>query len=451
MQTASNINFQVLIDNSDACKACPKGHKFDLEAAVGQLYQNKPDHPDFQDLVREIDKVYPGNRAIVSKSRDHIFLVCKAPVNVPLCLGVVDVSVKAFAKGGFGKVYPVQMINSDVELVLKLSRKNRNKKETKYAPLKAYYRELAAREDLKKERKMMEYICKKADDKTGLNCDVIGRVNYANQKGIFIKKYDMDGSEFASSRPDQDKCTWVILDLVKGMSTLHRLKILHRDLKLANVLIKNGSGEDFEAVISDFGNAIHFEDLFTKNQPYPTLRDIVGAGTRHWTSGFLVDKLLDNLRDLKNYKYGSEQYDIIVYDIKDLLIKYDEFSMSLIIYRLATGCMPPFQSYSDGDYFEFDEGLTSEDQYNLVDQMIDEVYRKSCFACSLEDAKGITDWFIDFFTQGLAFNGNRPYPSDDEDAAKSIATIDSSDTEFSDNKHVRKKKRYNSGSYAIHS
>lgn len=305
-----------------------------------------------QDLKEKIDSLEHGVHSIVWG--DRIYFISKSHDN-PLYLGVANLAGKAFAKGGFGKVYDVG--SSDLELVFKLSRKR----------IKAN-RGLIASQDLCLEHKIMRYIAENAADHTGLNCKTSGLVFYKYQIGVFLEKFEFNGIGYLATSPSIQSRLEVIDQIFKGIETLHRLNIVHRDLKLENTLIKGSI-----AVISDFGNAYKVESLFKEKRPYPEVSYILGKGTKRSISAILAFTMQNELKLIKTHPFGSEEYVRISSKVVRLIKLSDQFSMALQAFMLCTGLVPPFKSYKKNEYLRFEEKLTKEERVELFEEMCDAV------------------------------------------------------------------------------
>lgn len=347
---------------------------------------------------------------------DHIIYVSKPEdVNEPIILGIANVAQKSFAKGGFGKVYDVDLINSDTPLVLKLSRKKLKSKgvDGRLIPLNPEERKLVAergssrgsiaKKDLIKEYQMMHFIKNNPSHSEGLFCDAYAFVTYKNQCGLFLKKCDFDGSYFSLLQPSSEYLLDVTQQICRGFDNLSKLKILHRDIKIENTLFEvtqdSNDELDFTAVISDFGGACFYKDLFDKN-PYPTLTEVLGNGTKRNISFQIAYDINEKLMALRKFDVESEKYNEIANEILKLMVRNDEFSLSILLYRLWTGAEPPFLSYANDDFMKFDSGLTKEGKLMVLEQMELEIY-SNCQSLQQDESKIIVDLIMGFFEVGL--------------------------------------------------
>ena len=53
----------------------------------------------------------------------------------------------------------------------------------------------------------------------------------------------------------------IALDIVKGIEFMHSMKLIHRDIKSANIVMSN----DYHAFITDFGNSKFINDIYHYN------------------------------------------------------------------------------------------------------------------------------------------------------------------------------------------
>lgn len=313
-----------------------------------------------------------GNHPIVSG--DKVYYISLEKENNPISLAIADLSTKSFAKGGFGKVYnDIRNINN-CEFIFKISRKkikgNLEEWNMKTASQQDYLIEsgslkgIVAKNNLISEHYVMQFIKDHSLDQTGLNCLSSRLVEYKNQVGFFIKKFDCDGVEYIQKKPKLSSCINIVNQLFKGLKTLHNLNFVHRDIKLENTLIK---GE--EGVISDFGNACSFDSIFTKEKPYPNIAHIMGCPTRRWVSLSIMQKIDSKLSELRVFEFESLNYKEVSFKIFNLLKSNDLFALSLSSYVMITKEIPPFKSFNNGVFFQFDQHLSSSDKTNLINQL----------------------------------------------------------------------------------
>lgn len=390
---------------------------YDEECPVDQLIRKlaisiTSEAQEFRDFIIHIP---PGRCTIEFK--DHIIYVSKPKIG-PMQLAIINIAEKAFAKGGFGKVYKADLINMKNPLVLKLSRKKLKSKDSKgdlisltkaekeIVSAKGSSRGADAKKGLTSEYKMMRYIKKNVSDSTGIICDALIHCTYKNQSGFFIKEFDFDGTKFSSHNPSTLSRNHFAHQICCGFLKLNELEILHRDIKLENTLLNIIPGqEEFlcEAGISDFGGACLVDDLFTENNPYPSFSSVLGSGTKCNTSYQIACDIDDKLEELKNHDVDSDLYNEITDEIKQLMVYNDEFSMGLMLYQLWTDASPPFLSYENDDYLRFDKNLNIEERQWVLDKIELEVY-SACLLLPEEEANHSVELVMDCLKSGLDIN-----------------------------------------------
>ncbi len=374
---------------------------------IKNLFAPTGNCPDVDDLKNRIDLLDAGSYCMTFD--DRIFFVYKSSKVETSCFGLVDLSKKSFAKGGFGKVYHVQAIGADVKLVFKLSRnKIKNRKDEVITTKERQRREdngtllgMEAKMELTKEVRMMQFIMNNAPNKTGLCCEVFAVTPYKNQLGVIVREFDCNGVDLLDDNPSIASRYSFMKQLFDGLRTLHEMNICHRDLKLENILINTKNGI---AVIADFGNACHFNSFFTSTDPYPKYEDLLGRGTKGATSSLIVKEIMSNLRVITLFPFGTDKYIEIASKIKQLLKCSDCFSMGLLYYGLSTGWLPPFQSIENNQFLDFDPESTADEQHQLIEEMSCKVSQVFSYLAK-DEADRAVEMVMNNVKMGLRFQG----------------------------------------------
>ena len=138
------------------------------------------------------------------------------------------------------------------------------------------------------------------------------------------------------SRFTEDICREIVGKIVKGLNDMHDYGVVHRDLKLQNVLI-HFKGRDADQKLSS-GEAGR-TDFFTKVDLLTQDFDIKLADLGF--SKFIGDSLQPNLTMCGTPLYMSPQ----IVQENDYSFKTDVWSLGAVFFELLTG-NPPFQSKS---------------------------------------------------------------------------------------------------------
>lgn len=120
-----------------------------------------------------------------------------------------------------------------------------------------------------------------------------------------VMEYMSDGSLYQMLQagtqlyPQQGK---IILDIALGMEHLHHHKVIHRDMKSPNILLKKNDNGEFSAKLCDFGLAIVQQEDTTQSQRF--------LGSVRWTApeGFQGKKYLSYASDV--YSFGVVVWEI---------------------------------------------------------------------------------------------------------------------------------------------
>lgn len=354
---------------------------------------------------------------------DHIVFVSKEGPDKILIAGIAKLGKKEyFAKGGFGKIYPLNWAETQgPPTVFKLSQKKLKPKDAKgkKIPISAQDREKAlnegtsrgnrAKKEIEREIAMIHFITENVGDPTGLNVECYGTISFKNQVGYFTKRYLCDGRVFANNNQPAESTFHFMSQVMRGMGTLHALNLVHRDIKLANMLVReNGKQLDLgggrtcpsiDAVITDFGNTKRLEDIFTRENPHPTLNQVIGNVTPSFVSARYSREIDQALFDIQRWDYDTFEYTAHVEFIHSILRENDNFALGIALYRLWTNKYPDFVSSQPNTNCELDPEI---DRVVKMNEMFQEVYAAS-FAVSVPDENTIAEYIIRLIEPGLEY------------------------------------------------
>lgn len=207
--------------------------------------------------------------------------------------------------GGMAEVYEVEDIGLGSRYALKLFTYERGREETARARFFAEGRLLAK---LDHPRLVRVYDLGE-DDETGRPYFVMDLVLGPEGRPHTLADADVAGA-------DEDQVAVWYEDLREGLAYIHANGILHRDLKLQNVLV----GPDGHAVLSDFGVAKIFD---------PELREKLGLS---------VEQTLIAVKDGQKAVMGSVGYMAPEIELGVAASKEsDYYSLGVIVFKLLTG------------------------------------------------------------------------------------------------------------------
>lgn len=346
---------------------------------------------------------------------NHLVLVRKVFPNNTI-VAIANVSKKAIALGGFGKIYSAKTLETNEKgIALKLSRKRLDRSLTneskQIASTTPTQRGILAKESIEYEIGIINYICKNTDIWTGLNVNMYGQVRYNDQIGYFTKRFEEDGHYFHIRLNPLESSYEFMVQISKGLETLHKINIVHRDLKLENTLVKkngniiNGTNSPSrDAVITDFGSALILDDLFNQTT-LPSLNKVFGNGTDAYVSKRYYIKVGEKLEKLKKFTPQDKKYNEIITEIKQILIKNDKFAMGISLYKLWVRKPPFFLSFRENRHFEFDKGSTEKQKSKILKEMYQELLSVT-YQLSLslsEKGESIALGIINPIREGLGF------------------------------------------------
>ncbi|CAD8056637.1 unnamed protein product [Paramecium sonneborni] len=206
---------------------------------------------------------------------------------------------KKIGKGSFASVYLAQRIEDGTKMAVKAFCKN------------AVYKEENGREGLINEIQIMRIL----DHPNLMKLYEV----YETQNSIYMCLELLEGDQlyglFKMKRTfNIQQIRSILKGLLEGLNYIHSMGIMHRDLKLENILFKEPENYD-SVVIADFGLATRVDQ-----KPY--------LYTKCGTPGFVAPEVI-NLKD-DSFSYGSV---------------CDMYSLGVILYILITG-QPVFKGKS---------------------------------------------------------------------------------------------------------
>ncbi len=158
------------------------------------------------------------------------------------------------------------------------------------------------------------------------------------QKKSFDVKNDLD-DPFS---PKDIGC--VMFDIVRGLRYLHKLKIIHRDLKTDNIFVNFGErGNIATAVIGDFDAA----KSLANQQVAKTF-----VGTSNYMSPeimrILITSKSDNIQTHYTEKTDIWSFGMVMYELLTLQLPYSSMSTMEANTNIQNGIRPPLPSPSSG-------------------------------------------------------------------------------------------------------
>ena len=256
-------------------------------------------------------------------------------------------NLKLISSGSFGEVYSAINIKEEKELCLKKINISKIKLIYEQNNLKDYQR------DLGNEIKILEMLS------YNKNCvEYYGNYDKNNEKIIVMEKCDNNLKEFIKQRGkglNTKEIKEKFLELNELFKIIQEKKIIHRDLKLENLLIKFKSKEktDYIIKLGDFGIG-KFKKEFTNS---------IYSGLKGTLETVAPEVLLEK----------KSSYNNIV----------DIFSLGIILYQLANNLKHPYEenpikliikysNYYEKDNLEikFDEEIKDNDFKDLVKKML---------------------------------------------------------------------------------
>jgi serine/threonine protein kinase len=141
----------------------------------------------------------------------------------------------------------------------------------------------------------------------------------------FLKPASLKEALSQDQKPDDIKYQ-LSLDIVSGLEAMHRLRIVHGDIKPDNVLVFREKNEKtpFCAKLSDFGVCVDMENPIKEL----TIEDY--AGTPAWLA-----------LEVRDWNGGNFQ--------PDIMLRFDSYSLGLILTSIFTKEGAPVNLHMDGE------------------------------------------------------------------------------------------------------
>ncbi|QCX38349.1 hypothetical protein FF125_07855 [Aureibaculum algae] len=187
--------------------------------------------------------------------------------------------------------------------------------------------------------------------------DAMGR---SSSYPVIIMEYASEGTlhDLIKTAPSQKVIDSIIQDILKGVDYLHSEGVIHRDLKLGNVLVSKNRKGKLIAKITDFGISRDVLEDQTINQSLTE-----GVGTPHYMSPEQFFKR----------KFGLDG---------EISERTDIWAIGVVIYRLLTGKLPFGDSNKDYEQIR-DAIVTYEPDYSSIPSR----YKKGLMSCFQKKAE----------------------------------------------------------------
>lgn len=108
---------------------------------------------------------------------------------------------------------------------------------------------------------------------------------------------------------NNELCKYILLNITNGLKFLHDLNIIHRDIKLNNILVSNTGPniKDFKIKISDLGFACMNPKDENKNLPIYLIKDLKEKWKKICgTPYYMAPEIIKNIGKEINYSYKSD-------------------------------------------------------------------------------------------------------------------------------------------------
>ncbi len=161
-----------------------------------------------------------------------------------------------------------------------------------------------SRSDFITEANRLRQLCRKSRNIVSVN-----ETFEANGTAYYVMDY-LDGGSLAQC--SEDEAISIVGQIANALSEIHKEKLLHLDIKPANIVLKKDDYGKTYPVLIDFGISKHFD---SKNKPTSKL------GAKGASPGYAP----------------QEQYA----DVTEFSPKYDIYALGAVLYYLCTGKNPP--------------------------------------------------------------------------------------------------------------
>lgn len=218
-------------------------------------------------------------------------------------------TVKQLGKGGFSTVYrPSKTQQGERPYVIKRPNPQATQKERRKTNFK-----------YNRQKRILDYLRKKFPTKSNL----FNQIYEVRQNQVIMKDLgDMDLSTLVYDHFDQitPNVNHLFTQLKNGLLTMLQAGIVHRDIKLANIMVEQKNGHFYICFID-------FADSLTRKEIEKKLRSFHAAGTVNFMSPELLHRVFGPKRDLR--KGDWEEY-----------VANDLWALGVVLYILIYGQYP---------------------------------------------------------------------------------------------------------------
>ena len=258
----------------------------------------KSNNPDLNDLIEKLLAIDPDQRITWEQYFNHSFFI-KNPRND---YTYFYEQLNILGEGGFGHVYRCKKKDTGEERAIKIISKNRLRQTYEYIYGKTDEMKDNMNKDLKEEIKIMKIIEGKNKD----NKNTVKLYEYFNMEkefAIVMELCDMNLNEYCTKKKKSFSSQEIYELLVQLNNTFEIMKenlIIHRDLKLENILVKEENGQKIYKII-DYGSG---KQLIRTLQ---TIKTNVG------TYPFMAPEIIESDKKLNRSKCDLWSLGIVIY------------------------------------------------------------------------------------------------------------------------------------------